>query len=80
MSCGTKAIRTLVDAAMVISSLTLPAYPESIGLGKKPGNSGYDPKPPTENHPKMDENAYKSALERTREPAQKYDPWAAPDH
>lgn len=32
---GTKAIKTLIIATAVISSLTLPAYPQ--GLGKKGG-------------------------------------------
>ena len=44
---GAKAIKTLVVATMVISSLTLPAYPQ--GLGKRGG--GYAG-PPVENHPK----------------------------
>jgi hypothetical protein len=69
---GAKAIKTVILAAIVISSLTLPAY--SQGLAKRPGNGGYDG-PPVENHPKVDEKAYKSALERIPEPDKKYDPW-----
>ena len=66
-----KAIRTLAAAATVVSSLTVPAYPQ--GFGKKGGGpgSGY----PVENHPKVDEKAYKAALERIPTPDQKYDPW-----
>ena len=30
---GTKAIRTLIGVATVISSLTLPAYPQGFGKG-----------------------------------------------
>lgn len=71
---ATKAIRTLFAAAMVISFLTLPAYPQGLGLGKRPGSGGYSG-PPVENHPKADDKAYKSALERIPEPNQKYDPW-----
>ena len=67
---GAKAIKTLVVATMVISSLTLPAYPQ--GLGKRGG--GYAG-PPVENHPKVDEKAYKAALDRIPTPDQKYDPW-----
>ena len=65
----TKVIKTLVAAA-IISLLTLPAH--SQGLGKKGG--GYRG-PPTEEHPKIDEKAYKAALDRIPEPTQKYDPW-----
>jgi hypothetical protein len=69
---GTPAIKTLIMAAVVISSLTLPAHAQ--GLPKRPGNGGYDG-PPVENHPKVDEKAYKSALERIPEPDKKFDPW-----
>ena len=67
---GTKAIKTLIVVATIISSLTLPAYPQ--GLGKKGG--GYRG-PPVDDHPKVDEKAYKAALERIPTPDQKYDPW-----
>jgi hypothetical protein len=70
-----RTIGTLLGAAMVISSLAMPAYAQGIGLGKRPGNGGYDPKPPVEKTQKVDEGAYKSALERIPEPTQKYDPW-----
>jgi hypothetical protein len=33
--------------------------------------------PPVENHPKVDERAYKAALEKIPPPAEKYDPWGA---
>jgi hypothetical protein len=67
---GTKAVKTLVVAGTVVSLLTLPAY--SQGLGKKGG--GYAG-PPVENRPKVDEKAYKAALDRIPEPNTKYDPW-----
>ena len=67
---GTKAIKTLVTAATVLSWFTLPAY--SQAWGKK--NGGYAG-PPVEKRPVVDEKAYKSALERIPEPKQKYDPW-----
>jgi len=70
---GNIAIRTFVVALMVVSSLTLPANSQSA-LGKRPGGGGYDG-PPAENKPKIDEKAYKSALERIPEPDKKYDPW-----
>jgi hypothetical protein len=67
---GTKAIRALIVTATVISGLTVPAY--SQGLGKKGG--GYAG-PPAENHPKIDEKAYKAALDRIPTPTKQYDPW-----
>jgi hypothetical protein len=67
----TKAIRTLIVVATVVSSLTLPAYPQGFGKRSGGGASG----PPVENHPKVDENAYKAALDRIATPDQKYDPW-----
>jgi len=67
---GTRAIKTLIVAAAIVSSLVLPAYPQGFGKGGGPG-SGY----PVENHPKVDEKAYKAALERIPTPDQKYDPW-----
>jgi hypothetical protein len=66
----TKAIKTLVVAGTVISWLTLPAYPQSFG--KKGG--GYAG-PPVDTHPKVDEKAYKAALDRIPPPKEKYDPW-----
>jgi hypothetical protein len=67
---GTKAIQVLIMVVAVISALAVPAY--SQGLGKKGG--GYAG-PPVENHPKIDEKAYKAALDRIPAPAKKYDPW-----
>jgi hypothetical protein len=66
----TKAIRVLIVTAAVISGLTAPAY--SQAFGKK--NGGYAG-PPPENHPKIDEKAYKAALDRIPTPDKKYDPW-----
>jgi hypothetical protein len=66
---GTKAIKTLIVAAAVIS-FALPAYPQ--GFGKRGGGPST---PPVEKHPPVDEKAYKAALERIPTPDQKYDPW-----
>jgi hypothetical protein len=68
----TKAIKILVTAAIVISLLTFPAYPQSIANRKSAGPST---PPAVEKHPPVDEKAYKAALERIPEPTQKYDPW-----
>lgn len=71
---GKRAIGTVVVALTVVASLmAVPAYSQSA-LGKRPGNGGYDG-PPPDNKPKIDEKAYKSALERIPEPDKKYDPW-----
>lgn len=67
---GRKAIGVLILSAAVISGLAVPAY--SQASGKRSG--GYAG-PPPENHPKIDEKAYKAALDRIPEPAKKYDPW-----
>jgi hypothetical protein len=68
---GTKAIGAFLVAAIITSSLTLPAC--SQGFGKRGGGpgSGY----PIEKHPPVDEKAYKAALERIPTPDRKYDPW-----
>jgi hypothetical protein len=65
-----KAIGIVVGAATIVSALVVPAY--SQALGKKGG--GYAG-PPVENHPKVDEKAYKAALDRIPTPDKKYDPW-----
>jgi hypothetical protein len=67
---GTEVIRALFAILAVVSLLTSPAYCQ--GLGKQGG--GYRG-PPVEDHPKIDEKAYKSALERIPAPKQQYDPW-----
>jgi hypothetical protein len=64
-----KAIKTLAVAVTIISSLIVPADAQ---IGQKGG--GYRG-PPTEDHPKIDEKAYKAALDRIPEPSKKYDPW-----
>jgi hypothetical protein len=66
----TDVIKTLIVAATVISALTYPAYGQAFG--KKGG--GYAG-PPVETHPKVDEKAYKAALDRIPAPARQYDPW-----
>lgn len=65
-----KAVKTLVVAGTVISLVTFPAYPQAFN--KKSG--GYRG-PPVDDHPKVDEKAYKAALERIPTPDQKFDPW-----
>jgi hypothetical protein len=66
-----KTIRTLIGSAIVVLSLTLPAYPQSIANRKSAGPST----PPVEKRAPVDEKAYKAALDRIPTPDQKYDPW-----
>jgi hypothetical protein len=67
---GTKTIKSLIIAAATISSLAVPAY--SQGCGRRAGGASA---PPVETHPKVDEKAYKAALDRIPTPSQKYVPW-----
>ena len=63
-------MKTFVAAAVTIGLLTMPAYSE--GMGKK----RHEPQQKTEEKKnKVDEKAYKSALDRIPDPKQKYDPW-----
>jgi hypothetical protein len=58
-------------AAMMLALLAAPAYAQ----GAKGGGGGPPPKDPNEATKKLDEKAYKNALERIPEPTEKYDPW-----
>ena len=70
MNGATKVIRTFLVASAVTALLVFPAHCQ--GLGK---NGGAYRGPPVDEHPKVDEKAYKAALERIPEPTKKYDPW-----
>jgi hypothetical protein len=67
MISGTKAIKTLAVTAAGCW-LTIPAHAQGFSKMKSSG-------PPVETRPKVDEKAYKAALDRIPEPRQKYDPW-----
>jgi hypothetical protein len=69
MSGRTKAIKIPIVAAAIISLATLPTYAQ--GMGRKGGSHA----PPGEARPKIDEKAYKAALDRIPTPKQGYDPW-----
>ena len=64
-----RALRVLVSAAAAMSASAYAAHAQ--GFGRSRGNSG----PPVESHPKVDEKAYKAALDRIPVPTEKYDPW-----
>jgi hypothetical protein len=58
----------------VIFVLALMMAPASAQMGGGKRNHGGDDKK-TESKPKVDDKAYKAALERIPEPKEKYDPW-----
>lgn len=63
-------MRILVIAAAVLALSAVSA--EAQGRGRsQPNESGQK----ADNKPKVDEKAYKAALERIPEPKEKYDPW-----
>jgi hypothetical protein len=70
MILGKKAIKMPVVAVAVFSSLILPAYSQGVTHFNK-----RDSAPPPQNVPKIDEKAYKAALERIPAPDKQYDPW-----
>ncbi|MCJ9703042.1 MULTISPECIES: hypothetical protein [unclassified Bradyrhizobium] len=61
-------MRILVIAAAVLALTAASAQAQS----RRPAT---DPAKPADNKPKVDEKAYKAALERIPEPKDKYDPW-----
>ena len=63
-------IKTFITAVAMLALIAVPAHAQ-MGGGKH--KSDADTK--TEAPKKIDEKAYKAALERIPEPKQKYDPW-----
>lgn len=64
-------MRILVIAAAVLVLTVASAEAQGRGRGQ-PNESGQK----ADNKPKVDEKAYKAALERIPEPKEKYDPWS----
>lgn len=56
-------------AVLILSLLAMPAHAQA----RRPQGEEKKAKP---EGPKVDEKAYKAALERIPEPKEKYDPWA----
>jgi hypothetical protein len=65
------AMRALTIAAVALALLAAPA---SAQLNNK-RHAGDEQKKADPGRPKVDEKAYKAALERIPEPKEKYDPW-----
>lgn len=63
-------MRALVLAIAALALLAVPANAQ-MGGGRR-GGSDHAPAP---EKPKIDEKAYKAALERVPTPKEKYDPW-----
>ena len=63
------AMKTFTIVTLVLSLLAMPAYAQ--GRRGQPDEQ----KAKQDNKPKVDEKAYKAALERIPEPKEKYDPW-----
>ena len=65
-------MKRVVTALGLVVLLTLPAQAQ-MGGGKR--HKGGDDKASEQKKPKVDEKAYKAALEKIPEPKKKYDPW-----
>jgi hypothetical protein len=63
-----------IFAIVVVAATLLSAFAHAQGLGQKGG--GGRSEYPVEDHPKVDEKAYKAALDRIPEPDKRYDPWS----
>ena len=63
-------MKTFTIAAFILALLAMPLHAQ----GRRPQQSD-EPKAKQDNRPKVDEKAYKAALERIPEPKEKYDPW-----
>jgi hypothetical protein len=62
-------MKTFTVAALILSLLAMPAHAQA----RRPHT---EDKKARDDRPKVDEKAYKAALERIPEPKEKYDPWA----
>ena len=64
-----RALRMLAIASAALSALVRPAFAQDFG------ERSMKPASPSESRPKVDEKAYKAALDRIPAPATAYDPW-----
>ncbi|SFJ92364.1 hypothetical protein [Bradyrhizobium sp. cf659] len=64
-------MKILVIAAAVLALVGSSAEAQMSGGRRQPNEGGQK----ADNKPKVDEGAYKAALERIPEPKDKYDPW-----
>jgi len=66
-----KAMKTFTVAVAMLALIAMPAYAQ-MGGGKRHQSDDKKTDQPTK---KVDDKAYKAALERIPEPKEKYDPW-----
>jgi hypothetical protein len=64
-------MRTFTVAAVILALVAIPAHAQMGGKRSR----GDDDKKTDQKKPKVDDAAYKAALERIPEPKEKYDPW-----
>jgi hypothetical protein len=65
-----QAMKTLTIAAVLLGLIALPAHAQMNGKRHQNDEKAADPK-----KPKVDEKAYKAALEKIPDSKEKYDPW-----
>jgi hypothetical protein len=73
MAGETAPMKTLAITVAMLALIAMPAHAQMGGGGGKRHQG--DDKKNTEPTKKVDEKAYKAALERIPEPKEKYDPW-----
>jgi hypothetical protein len=75
MSTGeeTTAMKAVMMAAVALALVAVPAHAQLNGKR----HAGDEQKKVDSTRAKVDEKAYKAALERIPEPKEKYDPWGA---
>jgi hypothetical protein len=71
MAGRVQAMKAFTIAAVALALLAMPAHAQ-LNAKRHAG----DEKKADPGRPKVDEKAYKAALERIPEPKEKYDPWA----
>ncbi len=64
-------MRTFTVAAVILALVAMPAHAQMGGKRHRG-----DDKPADQKKTKVDDAAYKAALERIPEPKEKYDPWS----
>jgi hypothetical protein len=62
------------EIAFVVAAVTLLLIPSAYAQGMS-GKKGSHSAAPTETKPKVDDKAYKAALDRIPTPKKPYDPW-----
>jgi fructoselysine-6-P-deglycase FrlB-like protein len=66
----TRVMKTFTVAAVMLTLIAMPAQAQMKAKQHRPDENQVDQK-----QKKIDEKAYKAALERIPEPKEKYDPW-----